>query len=380
MANIIKKYKKKAIDIFFSDDLPIEAKKLNIVYFAGMIGAILSLITRFLMGSPYQLLLALVGIIVAIALSIYISKRFRAYYICTIITVVFISFILLPLAFFYLGGVYNSAASYFVLGIVIIFLLIRGRLCLIFSIIYIALACVCHYINSMYPDLIIKLGGSRDYLEQIKYIDSIQTIIIVGFCISTIILFQNKLNANEIRKTERANHASACLKTLSLTDELTKINNRRSFMDYMDIIWKQGRRLQLPITLLMIDIDYFKKYNDALGHLEGDKALIAIAQCMKNQLKRDTDFIARFGGEEFVCLLPYISNSDAVSFANTLVESVENMKIHHPDCEHSKYLTISAGLSSILPDKSNSYTQLLDEADKALYMAKQAGRNRIAIN
>jgi diguanylate cyclase (GGDEF)-like protein len=371
---------KKTIDIFFSEDLPIEAKKLNVVYFSGMVGAIVSLITRFFMGSPVQLLLALVGIILAIGASIYISKRFQAYFLCTLITVVFISYMLLPLAFFYLGGVYNSAPSYFVLGIVIIFLLTHGSLRLIFAAIHVALVCICHYINSMYPDLIISLGGSGEYLEQIKFIDSIQTIMVVGFCISVIILFQNRVSENEIRKTECANRVSADLKTLSMTDELTRLNNRRSFLAYIDIIWKQSRRLQLPITLLMVDIDYFKKYNDALGHLEGDKALIAISECMKNQLKRDTDFIARFGGEEFVCLLPYVNSFDAVNFANTFVQSVENLKIPHPDCKHSKYLTISAGMASLQPDKNNSYTQLLDKADKALYMAKQSGRNRIAVN
>jgi diguanylate cyclase (GGDEF)-like protein len=325
------------------------------------------------------LLLALVGIILAICASIYLSKRFRIYFFCTIITVIFISYILLPLAFFYLGGVFNSAACYFILGNVIIFLLIYGRLSYVFAAIHIVLVCVCHYVNSMYPDLILNLGGSSEYLEQIRYIDSIQTIMIVGFCISVIILFQNKLNDNEIKKTESAYLVNAGLKTLSITDELTELNNRRSFLEYMDFIWKQGRRLQLPITLLMIDIDYFKKYNDSLGHLEGDKALIAIAQCMKNQLKRDTDFVARYGGEEFVCLLPYVKNFDAVNFANTLVQSIEDLKIPHPDCAHSEYLTISAGMASILPDENNSYISLLDNADKALYKAKQSGRNRVEI-
>jgi signal transduction histidine kinase/CheY-like chemotaxis protein len=200
---------KKTIGIFFSENLPIEAKKLNVVYFAGMAGAIISLITRFFMGSPSQLLLALIGIILAIGFSLYISRRFQAYFICTIITVIFISFILLPLAFFYLGGVYNSAACYLVLGIVIIFLLIHGRLSFIFAAMHVVLVCVCHYINSMRPELIIDLGGSSDYLEKIKYIDSIQTIIVVGFCISAIILFQNKLNKDEIKKTEAANRAKS---------------------------------------------------------------------------------------------------------------------------------------------------------------------------
>ena len=142
------------------------------------------------------------------------------------------------------------------------------------------------------------------------------------------------------------------------------------------MIWKQSLRLRLPVNVLMLDVDYFKKYNDSMGHLQGDRALIAIAQCMKNQIKRDTDFIARFGGEEFVCLLPYIEKKDAENFANALVQSVENVKICHPMSEISKYVTISLGMASVIPDEQNSQIQLLDEADKALYEAKHSGRNR----
>jgi len=170
------------------------------------------------------------------------------------------------------------------------------------------------------------------------------------------------------------------LAALSITDELTKLNNRRSFSGYMDIIWKQSHRLKLPLSVIMIDIDFFKKYNDAMGHLEGDNVLAAVAQCMKNQLKRDTDFIARFGGEEFVCLLPYIEKEKAADFAEELVKSVENLKIRHPMNESSKYITISAGMASIVPDENTSPKQLLDEADKALYTAKQSGRNKVVIS
>ena len=168
------------------------------------------------------------------------------------------------------------------------------------------------------------------------------------------------------------------LETLSTTDELTKLHNRRSFWDYIDIVWKQNHRLHLPVAILMIDVDYFKRYNDSMGHLEGDKTLIAIAQCMRNQLRRDTDFIARFGGEEFICLLPYITKPDAVHFAHDLRQSVEKMKIPHPKSDCSQFITISVGVASFLPDDDNSYKLLLDEADKALYTAKQSGRNKVS--
>jgi len=179
--------------------------------------------------------------------------------------------------------------------------------------------------------------------------------------------------------TEKIAAANEKLKALSITDELTKLNNRRSFLEYMDITWKQCHRLNLPITVLMIDVDYFKKYNDSLGHLEGDKALIAIANCLKNNIKRETDFVARFGGEEFVCLLPFIEKDNALEFANSLVQNIEDMKIPHPMSSHSKYVTISVGMASVVPNDNNTHKQLLDEADKALYSAKESGRNRAVV-
>ena len=180
--------------------------------------------------------------------------------------------------------------------------------------------------------------------------------------------------------TEKLASAYEKLNTLATIDELTQLDNRRSFLEYIDLIWKQNLRLNLPLNILMIDIDYFKKYNDSLGHLEGDKALIAIAQCLKNNIKRETDFVARFGGEEFVCILPFIEKYEALEFAKTLIQSVEDMKIHHPMSLHSKYVTISVGMASAVPNDNNSHAQLLDEADKALYSAKDSGRNRVVMN
>ena len=181
---------------------------------------------------------------------------------------------------------------------------------------------------------------------------------------------------NDLNKKLTA--ANEKLESLVRTDELTKLNNRRSYFEYMDFIWKQNLRLNLPVSLIMIDIDYFKKYNDLLGHVEGDKVLSAVAQCIKNQIKRETDFIARYGGEEFVCLLPFTEKDKALDFAKALVKSVEDMKIVNPASENSKYLTISAGLATAVPGNGNSHMQLLEAADKALYKAKESGRNRVA--
>jgi len=181
-------------------------------------------------------------------------------------------------------------------------------------------------------------------------------------------LFTEKARINEINNK---------LDALSKTDELTQLNNRRSLLGYMDFLWKQCGRLQLPVNALMIDVDYFKNYNDTLGHVEGDQALIAVAQCLKNQMRRETDYVARFGGEEFVCLLPYMGKDAALKFAKDLVQTVEKMQIPHPTSKCSKYVTISTGLASIVPAEDCPHIRLLDEADKALYRAKESGRNQV---
>jgi diguanylate cyclase (GGDEF)-like protein len=222
----------------------------------------------------------------------------------------------------------------------------------------------------------LTVAGLLAYKNQSFAFGGSQLFTINVFSIALVRIFYYNSKVETFIDTFKIKALNEKLEALSMTDELTKLNNRRSFLDYIDIIWKQSRRLQLPVNILMVDVDYFKKYNDSLGHLEGDKALIAIAQCMKNQAKRDTDFVARFGGEEFICLLPFLEKDNALNFARELVQSVESMKIHHPMSEISKYVTISVGMASVVPNEQNSQTQLIDEADKALYEAKHSGRNK----
>jgi diguanylate cyclase (GGDEF)-like protein len=205
-----------------------------------------------------------------------------------------------------------------------------------------------------------------------------QVFILNIFVIAMVIrIFLYNSNVRKFIDKSRINALNEKLKALSMTDELTKLNNRRSFLEYINTVWALSRRLQTPVNVLMIDVDYFKKYNDSLGHFEGDKALVAIAQCMNNHIKREVDFVARFGGEEFVCLLPFLEKEEAFILAKKLVQKIEDMNILHPMNMCSQYVTVSIGLASTIPDDHNSQTQLLDEADKALYMAKQSGRNRV---
>jgi diguanylate cyclase (GGDEF)-like protein len=215
----------------------------------------------------------------------------------------------------------------------------------------------------------------------IAFMIEFQTMLfMIALAISVIKMSHYNSKAKVFVETLKLRELNEKLEALSTIDELTKLDNRRSFHNYFEMIWKQSSRLETPVNAIMIDIDYFKKYNDSLGHLEGDKVLFAVAQCLKNQIKRETDFVARFGGEEFVCLLPYIKKNDAEDFAKKLVQSIEDLKIPHPKSEHSQYVTISAGMSSIIPKEKNTTQELLDKADKALYEAKQSGRNKVIVN
>jgi diguanylate cyclase (GGDEF)-like protein len=227
---------------------------------------------------------------------------------------------------------------------------------------------ILYYAAAVY--ILLLHGDNRKLNINLDYQIFIFVIFFITLC-TKVIFYNNHVRLfKETFELAEANDNLACanekLKSLSITDELTRLNNRRSFLDYMNIIWKQSYRLRLPVNVLMIDIDYFKKYNDSLGHLEGDRALIAVAQCLKDQLKREIDFVARYGGEEFVCLLPYDTKENTENFAKKLVRAVEDLNIIHPMSEHSKYVTISVGVASVLPGEQDSPAQLLAEADKAL--------------
>lgn len=212
-------------------------------------------------------------------------------------------------------------------------------------------------------------------LSIIKIINiSVFTLICI---ITNIFLYKKDVRVflNEIKLKEMNEHFAL----LSTIDELTELPNRRAFNYFYDNIWIHCKRLQLPLCVIMIDIDYFKKYNDILGHIEGDKALQAVSKCLKSCIKRDTDFIARYGGEEFVCIIPYIKYDDAYRIIEKILKSVEQLKIIHPHKADS-YLTVSIGATLISLNNHTVFTNkdtVLESADKALYEAKNTGRNKI---
>ena len=170
------------------------------------------------------------------------------------------------------------------------------------------------------------------------------------------------------------------LQTLSLIDSLTEIPNRRAFDLRLEEEWARHMRQRRPLALIFIDIDEFKRYNDCYGHQSGDAVLKTVASLMVNSLYRETDMLARYGGEEFAVILPNTTAAAAVEVADRLRLSLQQAAIKHENSRITTVLTLSAGVSSLLPSAQLGSQDLLESADAALYRAKSGGRNRVALD
>ena len=178
----------------------------------------------------------------------------------------------------------------------------------------------------------------------------------------------------ELTQLELINHSKQFEK-LSQRDALTGLANRRYLKDTMAKEWKRAIRYQTPLTVILIDIDYFKKYNDTLGHQAGDRCIKIVADCIAQSAVRSSDLAARYGGEEFLLLLAAINHEDALKQAERLIQLVRELKIPHPASLVAQHITISMGVASTTPKIHEQYDNLIKKADDALYEAKTSGRN-----
>jgi len=177
-------------------------------------------------------------------------------------------------------------------------------------------------------------------------------------------------------RTEELNRVNAELDRLAHVDGLTHIANRRRFDQYLRQAWQSMAQAQLPLSLILCDIDYFKLYNDTYGHQMGDDCLRQVAQAFTASIKRSTDLVARYGGEEFVLVLPRTDAAGAKIVAGYLHERIQQLQIPHAASQCSQYITISLGVTTIIPTLEQSSNSLVSAADAALYQAKLQGRNR----
>ncbi|EAW37806.1 diguanylate cyclase domain-containing protein [Lyngbya sp. PCC 8106] len=174
--------------------------------------------------------------------------------------------------------------------------------------------------------------------------------------------------------------ANFTLEKLAHTDGLTQIANRRYFDDYLIKEWQRLRREKQYLSLILLDIDYFKFYNDFYGHQSGDKSLISIAQAIKKTLKRPADLVARYGGEEFVVVLPNTNQKGVINIAQQIQQMIRTLAIVHQKSQVSNIITLSQGIACTIPNSKTSPAQLIAQADKVLYTAKQQGRNRYIVS
>jgi len=166
------------------------------------------------------------------------------------------------------------------------------------------------------------------------------------------------------------------LQDLSTRDGLTSIPNRRRFDESYQIEWKRSCRNKLHLSIILIDIDHFKNYNDTYGHTRGDQCLKQVAETLYSGVRRPADLVARYGGEEFICILPETDSNGAKNVAGLLRNVIESLKIPHKESDTAEHVTISLGASTVIPNGSISQKSLIESADRCLYQAKNNGRNQ----
>ncbi|HNH07940.1 MAG TPA: GGDEF domain-containing protein, partial [Leptospiraceae bacterium] len=210
----------------------------------------------------------------------------------------------------------------------------------------------------------------------------------VGICISVLLWISNRKNLLQNRKILRQRKeltkknaelkaVNAELEKLSIIDELTLIYNRRYFNRVLLKEISRHYRSKRPISLLICDIDFFKNYNDSLGHISGDHCLRIFGEVLKESLFRPFDICARYGGEEFAVILPETDEIGAQNIAERILYNLRERKILHPSSLISSYVTASIGAVTLVPETETNDFELVNKADLALYRSKTEGRNRI---
>lgn len=186
--------------------------------------------------------------------------------------------------------------------------------------------------------------------------------------------------AELFREKTKLEGTTLTLQSLSYLDPLTGIANRRRLDEYLDTEWRRAAREKTPISMILMDIDFFKKYNDRYGHLAGDGVLKRIARALESSVHRPADLVARYGGEEFAVILPNTELPGAEALSENIRKKILELKIPSAEKSVSEYVSVSLGCTSFLPNSSEKPRVLVEYADRALYRAKEGGRNRTEVS
>ena len=219
-------------------------------------------------------------------------------------------------------------------------------------------------------------AGANDYL--VKLPSQIELVARIRYHSKA---YSNQLQRDEAYRALRESQRQLTEKNIELqrlthVDGLTEICNRRHFDEHFQMEWSRALRDQSPLSVLMVDIDDFKQYNDTYGHLGGDEALKKVASTLQSNATRSTDLVARYGGEEFALIMMTTPLAGARFMAKKLRMAVQDLQLAHVGSTVARYLTVSIGGASTIPQRGGSSLQLIEAADKALYEAKRSGKNR----
>jgi diguanylate cyclase (GGDEF)-like protein/PAS domain S-box-containing protein len=191
--------------------------------------------------------------------------------------------------------------------------------------------------------------------------------------------YSKTLENKVLERTAALEKANQELHELARSDGLTQIANRRHFDEVLQLEWNILRREQRPLSLILCDVDYFKRYNDTYGHPAGDDCLRQVAQALRQSVRRPADLVARYGGEEFAVILPNTSAEGAVHIATEIQKKIQQLHLPHAQSVVSHSVTLSFGIGSLVPQPPASPETLIKLADHALYEAKKQGRNQIIL-
>lgn len=219
--------------------------------------------------------------------------------------------------------------------------------------------------------------GANDYI--VKLPDKIELIARIRYHSQSYI---NQLQRDEAFRAlqesqKRLAEANKILQKLSSLDGLTGIANRRQFDEVLNVEWQRAMRHSRNLAVIILDIDFFKLYNDHYGHQQGDECLKRVAASLDEAAARETDLVARYGGEEFTVILPETDAEGALTVAEALRANVQKQQIPHAKSKVSEYVSISVGVASAVPEQGTRAESIVALADKALYLAKEEGRNRV---
>jgi len=187
----------------------------------------------------------------------------------------------------------------------------------------------------------------------------------------------SQLNDTLADKNEKLHELNITLKNMASIDGLTGIPNRRRFDEFLDQEWKHSQRQKTPLSLILMDIDYFKKYNDNYGHAAGDDCLKKVAKALTGAIDRKVDIVARYGGEEFVCVLPGTDTEGAKLIGKRLRASLAELRLPHEYSDVESHVTISLGAVTMTATEGSLSSEIIEKADERLYKAKKGGRNRL---